>query len=45
MDQEGCRRLLRASGFTDVEAGRITPSLLGYATGRSPSGGEHLPLW
>jgi hypothetical protein len=45
MDQEGCRRLLRASGFTDVEAGRITPSLLAYATGRSPSGGEHLRLW
>lgn len=44
MDLEGCRRLLRATGFTDVEAGRLTPTLLGYVTGRCPSSHGRMPL-
>jgi len=45
MDLEGCRRLLRATGFTDVDVGRLTPTLLGYAIGRCPPSYGHLPRW
>lgn len=45
MDLEGCRRLLRATGFTDVDAGRLTPALLGYAVGRCPPPQGRLRPW
>ncbi|HSK97328.1 MAG TPA: methyltransferase domain-containing protein [Euzebyales bacterium] len=34
---DGCSRLLRATGFDDVQAGRVTPVLFAYATGRLPA--------
>jgi ubiquinone/menaquinone biosynthesis C-methylase UbiE len=37
LDLDGCGRLLRATGFSDVQVGRVTPVLLGYATGTLPT--------
>jgi demethylmenaquinone methyltransferase/2-methoxy-6-polyprenyl-1,4-benzoquinol methylase len=34
VDLDGCGRLLRAAGFADVRAGRMTRAVFGYAIGR-----------
>jgi ubiquinone/menaquinone biosynthesis C-methylase UbiE len=36
LDLDDCRRLLRAAGFGDVQAGRMTRVLFAYAAGRRP---------
>lgn len=33
LDLDGCSRLLHATGFGDVQVGRVTRALFGYATG------------
>jgi ubiquinone/menaquinone biosynthesis C-methylase UbiE len=40
LDLDGCSRLLRATGFGDVQVGRVTRVLLGYATGMLPRDGR-----
>jgi ubiquinone/menaquinone biosynthesis C-methylase UbiE len=36
LDLDGCTQMLKAAGFTDVRAGRLTRVLFGYAVGRRP---------
>lgn len=36
LDLDGCRMLLRATGFGGVQVGRLTRTLFGYAIGRLP---------
>lgn len=44
LDLDGCSHLLRATGFGDIQAGRVTRALLGYASGTLPPD-QHLMRW
>jgi ubiquinone/menaquinone biosynthesis C-methylase UbiE len=43
LDVDSCRRLLRATGFGDVQVGRLTSVVFGYAIGRLPADRRGMP--